>query len=69
MSIIERVQKFDCANPDLSKTAFHFYEAEAAVKKKTGSAALAREHLFAYVQFESKDNDEVAHQQLSSNFR
>ena len=29
--------------------------------------ALAREHLFTYVQCEPKDSDEVAHQQLPSN--
>ena len=27
-----------------------------------------REHLFEYMQCEPKDNDEVAHQQLPSNF-
>ena len=68
MSLIERVQKFDCATPDLSETAVHFHEAEAAVKKNTGPVALARKHLFTYVQCEPKDNDEVAHQQLPSNF-
>ena len=30
--------------------------------------ALAREYLFTYVKFEPKDNDEVEHQQLLSNF-
>ena len=68
MSLIERVQKFDCATPDLSETAVHFHEAEAAVGKKTGPVALAREHLFTNVQCEPKDNNEVAHQQLPSNF-
>ena len=67
MSLIERVQKFDCATPYLSETAVHFHEAEAAVGK-TQAVALAREHLFTYVQCEPKDNDEVAHQQLPSNF-
>ena len=37
-------------------------------RKKTGPVALAREHLFTYVQCEPMDNDEVAHQQLPSNF-
>ena len=32
--LIERVQKFDCPTPDLSETAVHFHEAEAAVEKK-----------------------------------
>ena len=71
MSLIERVQKFDSATPDLSETAVHFHEAEAAVEKKTGPVALVREHLFQFVRehlFEPKDNDEVAHQQLPSNF-
>ena len=76
MSLIERVQKFDCATPDLSETAVHFHEAEASVEKKTGPVALVREHqfqfvrehLFEYMQCEPKDNDEVAHQQLPSNF-
>ena len=36
--------------------------------EKTGPVALAREHLFTYVQCEPKDSDEVAHQQLPSNF-
>ena len=76
MSLIERVQKFDCATPDLSETAVHFHEAEATVEKKTSPVALAtehlfqfvREHLFEYMQCEPKDNDEVAHEQLPSNF-
>ena len=38
------------------------------MEKKTGPVALAREHLFTYVQCEPKDNDEVAHQQIPSNF-
>ena len=67
MSLIERVQKFDCATPDLSETAVHFHLAEAAVGKKAGPVALAREHLFTYVQCEPKDNDEGAHKQLPSN--
>ena len=36
--------------------------------KKRGLVALAREHLFTYVQYGPKDNDEVAHEQLPSNF-
>ena len=66
MSLIERVQKFDCATPDLSETAVHFHEAEAAVggKRPRGS----RERAPVYVQFWPKDNDEVALQQLPSNF-
>ena len=63
-----RVQKFECVTPDLSETAVLFHEAKAAVEKKTGPVALAREHLFTYVQCEPKNNDEVAHQQLPSNF-
>ena len=34
LSPIKRVQKFDCSTPDLSETAVHFHEAEAAVEKK-----------------------------------
>ena len=68
MRLLEQVQKFDCATPDLSETAVNFHLAEAAVGKKTGPVALANEHLFTYVQCEPKDNDEVAHQQLPSNF-
>ena len=38
------------------------------MEKKTGPVALARKHLFSYVQCEPKDNDGVAHEQLPSNF-
>ena len=51
---MERVQKFDCATPDPSETAVHFHETEASVEKN--------------VQYEPKNNDEVALQQLPSNF-
>ena len=36
--------------------------------KKTGPVALAKENLLTYVKCEPKDNDEVAHEQLPSNF-
>ena len=58
----------DCVAPGLSKTAFHFHEAEALVDLKKGPVALAREHLFTYVKCEPKEYDEVAHQQLPRNF-
>ena len=34
MSLIERVQNLDCATLDLSETAVHFHEADAAVEEK-----------------------------------
>ena len=55
---------------------FTFTRQKLPWKKKTGPVALVREHLFQfvrehlfeYMQCEPKDNDEVAHQQLPSNF-
>ena len=66
MSLIERVQKFDCATPNRSETAVHFHEAEASVEKNRPRGS--RERAPVYVQCEPKDNDEVANQQLPSNF-
>ena len=66
MSLIERAQKFDCATPDLPETAVHFHEAEAPVGKNRPRGS--RERAPVYVKCEPKDNDEVAHQQLPSNF-
>ena len=65
-SLIERVQKFDCATPDLSETAVHFHEAEAAVEKNRPRGS--RERAPVHVQCGPKDTDAVAHQQLPSNF-
>ena len=45
MSLIERVQKFDCATPDLSEKAVHFHDAGAVVGGKC-PVPLASEHLF-----------------------
>ena len=67
MSLIERVQKFDCVTPGLSETAVQFHEAEAAVGKKNRPRG-SREKAPVYVQCEPKDNHKVAHQQLPSNF-
>ena len=36
MTLIERLQKFDCATPDLSETAVHFHDKEAPVGKPRG---------------------------------
>ena len=44
MSLIERVQKFDCATPDLSETVVYFHDAGAVVGGK-GPVALASERL------------------------
>ena len=60
MSLIERVQKFDCATPGLSEKAVHFHDAGAVVGGRC-PVPLASEHLF-------QDNDEVALQQLPRNF-
>ena len=81
MSLIERVQKFDCVTPDLSETAVHFHESEAAVGKTLSSTGPpdgggaknrprgSREREPVHVKYAPNDNDEVvAHQQLSSNF-
>ena len=65
LCLIERVQKFDCATPDLSETAVYFHEAEAAVGKKKPRGS--RERAPVCVKCEPKDNDELAHQ-LPSNF-
>ena len=64
MTLIERVQKFDCATPDPSETAVHFHETEASVETKRPRGS--RERAPVYVQCKLKDNDEVAHQQLPS---
>ena len=53
MSLIERVQKFDCATPDFSETTVHFHDAGAVVGGKgpvavvgeKGPVALASERL------------------------
>ena len=66
MSLIEPFQKIDCATPDLSETAVYSHEAEATVRKNRPPGP--RERAPVYVQIEPKDNDEVAHQQLSSHF-
>ena len=67
MCLIERVQKFDCATPDLSETAIHFTRKKLLWEQK-GPVALARERAPVYVHFKPKDIDEVAHQQLPSIF-
>ena len=64
MTLIERVQKFDCATPDPSETAVHFHETEASVEKNRPRGS--RERAPVYVQCKLKENDEVAHQQLPS---
>ena len=46
--------------------AVHFHEAEAAVGEKRPRGSL--EQAPVYGEFEPKDNDEVAHQQLPSKF-
>ena len=66
MGLIEQAQKFDCATPDLSETAVHFYEAEAAVGKNRPCGS--RKRAPVYVKCEPRDNDRVAHQQLPSDF-
>ena len=64
LTLMERVQKFDCATPDPSETAVHFHETEASVEKNRPRGS--RERAPVYVQCKLKENDEVAHQQLPS---
>ena len=64
MTLIERVQKFDCATLDPSETAVHFHETEASMEKNRPRGS--RERAPVYVQCKLKDNDKVAHQQLPS---
>ena len=63
-SLIERVQKIDCATPDPSETAVHFHETVASMGKNGPRGS--RERAPVYVKCKLKDNDEVAHQQLPS---
>ena len=66
MSLIERVQKFDCATPTFSETAVQFHEAEADVGKIRPRGS--REQALGYLLCKPKESDEVALQQLPSYF-
>ena len=45
LTLIERVQKFDCTTPDLSETALYLSR-QKLPWEKTDPVALASEHLF-----------------------
>ena len=66
MSLIEQVQKFDCATPDLLESAVYIHEEKLSWGKNRSRGS--RERAPVYVKCEPKVNDGVAHQQLPSKF-